>query len=275
MLHLCNMKKTEENKKFSILHSTFLGKELHDFVRNKENALAILKENKHRVADLPVSRRALSHWRTLNLFDIYGDNPKQMNISFMALFWLQIVSELRMFGFSLEKIEVVKQQLFANKKYPILEMYVYFSMTRKALDLFMLISPDAEVVFGSKAEIEVSETFGLIEKNYIKLNFHILVNRIIKRKVDIIQQSVQTPLSDKELSVLDLIRDGEYKQITLKFSDGTISKITKKALEKQNPNVLEEIKKIMASNDDPFCKITIERANGKFVSMEKDIMEKT
>jgi hypothetical protein len=267
------MKKPETKSKFIAFHSEALILELDAF--KKSTALKQLRENKYRASDLPVSRRVLSHWRTLGIFDVYGDNPEQINISFIALFWLQIVSELRLFGLSLDKIEKIKHQLFSNKQKLLIELYIYLSWTRKSLDVFMLVSPEGEVIIGSKNEIEVGEAFGLIEKNYIKLNFHTLLNRIIKRKIETIQQPFQSFLSDKESSLLDMIRDGEYKQISLKFNNGSITQITKRALEKQNPDPVVELRKIMASNEDPFCTITLQRANGKIVSMTKDIMEKT
>lgn len=275
ILHLCNMDTAVKSNKFYAFHSEALILELDAFTSKNKSALKQLRENKYRASDLPVSRRVLSHWRTLKVFDVYGDNPEQMQISFVALFWLQVVSELRMFGLSLEKIELIKKQLFSKKKSPIVELYIYFAWNRKSLDVFMLISPEGEVVLGSKNEIEAAEAFGLIEKNYIKLNFHILLNRIVKRKIEIIQQPIQSFLSDEEFSVLEAIRNGEYKQIILKFSNGSITQITKKALEKQNPDPVEEIRKIMASNQDLFCTITLQRTNGKFVSISKDITEKT
>lgn len=139
----------------------------------------------------------------------------------------------------------------------------------------MLVSPDGEVITGSKNEIEAGEAFGLIEKNYIKLNFHTLLNRIIKRKIEVVQQPFQSFLSDDESSLLDIIRDGEYKQVTIKFKNGSIEQITKRALDKQNPDPILEIRKIMRSSEDPFCTITLQRSNGKIVSLTKDIMEKT
>lgn len=267
------METKQKSKKFYAFHSEALITELEAFRNKHVGILKQMQENKYHASDLPVSRRVLSHWRTLNIFDIYGDNSEQVHINFVALFWLQIVSELRVFGFSLEKIEKVKQQLFSDPEIPITELYIFFASTRKSLDVFMLVSPEGEVIIGSKNEIEVAEAFGLIEKNYIKLNFHILLNRILKRKIDITQQPIQSFLSDKEFSVLELIREGDYKKITLKFTDGTITRISKNDL-KQNPDPIKELKRMVALSEDPFCTITIQRVNGEFVSMEKDIMEK-
>lgn len=104
------MKQSATKNRFVAFHSEALILELDAF--KKSTALKQLRENKYRASDLPVSRRVLSHWRTLGIFDVYGDNPEQINISFIALFWLQIVSELRLFGLSLDKIEKIKHQLF-------------------------------------------------------------------------------------------------------------------------------------------------------------------
>lgn len=267
------MEKTPEIKKFFGFHSE--ASMLQDFRLREEHPeiFTSMRENKYRASALPVSRRSLSHWRTLNIFDVYGDNPEQLKISRIVLFWLQIVAELRLFGFSLENIEKVKSQLFADKEEPLIETYFFLASSATELDLFLLVSHDAEVILGSKNEIDVGEMLGIIEKNYIKINLHILVNRMGTNKVEVIQQPIHSFLSHDEYSILALIRDGEYKAITLNFDNDKITRITKKSLE-QNPDPIKELKKIIASEDD-FCTITLQRTNGKFVSMTKDITEKT
>jgi hypothetical protein len=74
------------------------------------------------------------------------------------------------------------------------------------------------------------------------------------------------------MSILDLIRDGKYKEITLKFSNGIVTTISKKSLE-TNPNPIKEIVKMMKSNDD-FCQINLIKQNGKIVVMEKNVIDK-
>lgn len=268
------METTQKSKRFNpFRNNDLLTRELSELKTTHKKVLDLMRENKYRASDLPVSRRVLSHWRTLNLFDVYKNNPEQIQINYVALFWLQVVVELRAFGFSLENIDKVKQQLFSDPETPITELYIFLASTRKSLDVFILVSPDAEVIVGSKNEIETAEAFGLIEKNYIKLNFHILLNRIIKRKTDIIQQPFQSFLTDKESSILELIRDGEYKEIILNFSDGAVTHITRKTLE-DYPNPMSELRNLISSGKD-FCSVTFKMKNGKVVVMEKSIMEKT
>lgn len=268
------MEQTEKDKKFFGFQSE--AGALEDFRLREEHpeVFEAMRENKYRASSLPVSRRTLSHWRTLNLLDVYGNNPEQLYISRIVLFWLQIASELRQFGFSLDKIEKVKKQLFKSKE-PMIETCFFLASAATKLDLFLLVSPEAEVILGSKNEIDVGEMFGIIEKNYIKINLHILVNRMGGKKVDVIQQPIHSFLSHEEYSVLETIRSGEYKEITLKFKDGVVTKIKKSVLEKENPDVIAELRKIIASNENPFSTITIQKANGKIVSMGEDIMEKT
>lgn len=267
------MEEKPTKQKFMIYLSE--ASELDHISLRKEHKVMLdfMRENKYRASALPVSRRSLSHWRTLNIFDVFGNNPEQINISYIVLFWLQIVSELRIFGLSLEKIEKVKETVFSSKK-PLIETYMILAIGAKDVDVFMIVSPDADVAIGSKHEIEVSETLGLIEKNYIKINFRILLNRMNKKqKLDIIQQSVfGSFISPEERSILKLIRDGEYKEIKLKFEDGTVTHIEKKVLE-QNPDPIKELKKMIASNDG-FCEMSLKMQNGKFVVMEKIIKEK-
>lgn len=233
---------------------------------------AMLREKRYKASELGINRRVLSHWRTTGIMDVYDDNPEQTKLSFSGLFWLQITNELRSFGVSLEKISNIKKQMFDDDT-SFFEVYMFITLTREEVDVFMLVSPDGRAIVATKNELEISESFGLIEENYIKINFNIVRNKILKRKIDIIQQPfLKGYLSDSEMSILDLIRDGEYKEITLKFSNGIVTTISKKSLE-INPDPIKEIVKMMKSNDD-FCQINLVKQNGKIVVMEKNVMDK-
>ena len=242
---------------------------------NKENKayLEQIMEKKYRASEVGLNRRVLSHWRATGLTDIYGDNPEQTHLSLIGIFWLLVIDELRSFGMSLEKIGAVKDYFFSDPSFPLLESYVIFSFTKKEIDIFLLVSPNGRPVVGTRKEIEIAESLGLLQENYIKINFSILKNRfLVKKDVVVRQKFFNSFLTDTESTILEIIQSGEYKEVVLKFGDGVVTYISKKTLE-ENPDPIKELKKMIASADG-FSEISIKKANGRIVSMEKIIMQK-
>lgn len=234
-----------------------------------------LREIKYRASELPVSRRVLSHWRDAGLLDVYGDNPDQIKVSFIGLFWLMVAIELRRFGISIDKISSIKNHFFRDPKFPVLEGCLFSTFANKNIDIFIIVSSDGRADIGTKNEIELAEAFGFIQENYIKLNVRMLKNRIMSKKDEKIVSEDYTKglLTDDEKTILDLIRDGDYKEVILKFEDGTVSRIAKKTLI-SNSNPIQELKKIISSADG-FCDISIKKVNGKIVLFENTTMLKT
>lgn len=231
------------------------------------------REIKYRASDLPVSSRILSHWRDAGLMDVYDDNPDQLKISFIALFWLIVAIELRRFGLSLDTINSIKNRLFETRYF--FEGYLVSALMNKDDDVFLIVSVDGRVEIGTRREIDASEALGLLEENYIKLNFKILRNRIFtKNKIELANPLFAKDLTtDTERTVLDFIRDGDYQEVILKFQDGSVSHVTKKALIK-NPDPVQGLKEIINSSDG-FCDISIKKFKGKIVHFETATMLKT
>jgi hypothetical protein len=220
-----------------------------------------------------MSRRVYSHWKGLGLLDCRdgSDSPK---ISFLELFWSQIVIELRQFGVSLENIKVVKDRFFSNQKSVLLEGYLLRSFMQKDKDFFLLVSTDGRAEVGTRDEVDISEMLGFLELNYIKINFNVVKNRFLKQKTSLATQSnYNSFLNEKETSLLAVIREGDYKEILLNFNSGVVSKIAKKKII-ENPDPIKAIRDLIHSSDD-FCNLEIKKANGKVVYMEIEVMEKT
>ena len=62
--------------------------------------------------DINVPRRVISHWESFDLFDFPKDKgQKWRKFSFVEYVWIEIIRQLREFGFSLETTKAVKQEL--------------------------------------------------------------------------------------------------------------------------------------------------------------------
>jgi hypothetical protein len=277
MLHacynLCNMEATNNKAKFQVLRSSYSSVFLELLADKQKTALEQIREKRYKPSELKMSRRVYSHWKGLGLLDCRdgSDSPK---ISFLELFWSQIVIELRQFGVSLENIKVVKDRLFGNSKSILLEGYLVRSFMQKDKDFFLLVATDGRAEVGTRDEVDISEMLGFLELNYIKINFNVIKNRFLKQKASLATQSDYNAfLNDKEISLLSVIREGDYNEIVLNFNSGVVSRITKKKIE-ENPDPIKAIRDLMHSSDD-FCNLQIKKANGKVVVMETEVMEKT
>ncbi|MCF7834065.1 MAG: hypothetical protein K9L98_01075 [Candidatus Pacebacteria bacterium] len=266
------MKATSNLPKFNIIRSGFSYLVLGMIGGEKKPVLNKVREKKFKPSELKINRRVLSHWKQAGLLDTREKNATTM-LSFLELFWLQIAMELRRFGVPLENIKTTKESFFKNSNAVILETYLLRSFIQKDKDFFMIVAPDGRADVGTRDEIDFSELVGYIDSNYIKINFNIIKNRFLKDKADLIsKENIPSYLEDKELSVLDIIRSGEYKAVTIKFKNGIVSHISKKDIE-NNPNPYKVLGEIV-KNGGEFGSITFQIKDGKFVSVETDVMEK-
>lgn len=277
MLHACynlrNMEATNKNPNFQILRSSYSSVFLELLADKQKTVLEQIREKRYKPSELKMSRRVYSHWKQQGLLDCRdgSDSPK---ISFLELFWSQIVIELRQFGVSLENIKVVKDRLFGNSKSVLLEGYLVRSFMQKDKDFFLLVATDGRAEVGTRDEVDISEMLGFLELNYIKINFNVIKNRFLKQKASLATQAdYNSFLNEKEISLLSVIREGDYNEIVLNFNSGVVSRITKKKIE-ENPDPIKAIRDLMHSSDD-FCNLQIKKAHGKVVVMETEVMEKT
>ncbi len=277
MLHACynlsNMEATNKTPKFQILRSSYSSVFLELLEGKQKTALEQIREKRYKPSELKMSRRVYSHWKGLGLLDCrdVGDSSK---ISFLELFWSQIVIELRQFGVSLDNIKVVKDRFFSDSKSVLLEGYLLRSFMQKDKDFFLLVSTDGRAEVGTRDEVDISEMLGFLELNYIKINFNVVKNRFLKQKAPLTTQAnYNSFLNDKEVSLLNIIREGDYKEIVLNFKSGVVSKINKKKIV-GNLDPLKAVRDLMHSSDD-FCNLVIKKVNGEVVVVETEIMEKT
>lgn len=267
------MEATNKTPKFQVLRSSYSSVFLELLAGKQKTALEQIREKRYKPSELKMSRRVYSHWKGLGLLDCRdgGDSSK---ISFLELFWSQIVIELRQFGVSLDNIKVVKDRFFTNPKSVLLEGYLLRSFMQKDKDFFLLVATDGRAEVGTRDEVDISEMLGFLELNYIKINFNVIKNRFLKQKAPLTAQAnYNFFLNDKETSLLSVIREGDYNEIVLNFNSGVVSRITKKKIE-ENPDPIKAIRDLMHSSDD-FCNLQIKKAQGKVVMMEIEVVEKT
>lgn len=266
------MKTTLDLPKFQVIRSGFSYLVLEMVGGEKKSILNKIREKKFKSSELKINRRVLSHWRQSGLLDTREKNTTTM-LSFLELFWLQVAMELRRFGVSLENIKITKESFFKNSNAVLLETYLLRSFIHKDKDFFMIIAPDGRADVGTRDEIDLSEFVGYIQTNYIKINFNIIKNYFIKEKSDLVsKENIPSYLNDKETSIIDILRSGEYKEVSIRFKNGVVSHISKKDIE-NNPNPYKTLSEII-KNGGEFGSITFQIKDGKFVSVETNAMEK-
>lgn len=249
--------------KFASYTQEEAGKKISEFLNKKR---VTISETDH-------SYRAINYWEDTGLIDNDRTNEGGWRkFSIMDLFWIQIISELKDFGFSTEKIQEVKKSLFGKEYNRFLsEFYVYLSLLRKE-DCIILIFQDGKAELATKEELEFSNTLKTLNKNFIHINFNLILQKIFTSKKIPNVYNLRFDLDQKEISTLLDIRDGQFEEINIKTDNGEIVKINKTEKVKDLENVFEQVRKII--KDGNYQSINLEQQDGKIISLKRTIKEK-
>ena len=242
--------------------------EFEEFLKKLKPEEDVLRTPKYSSSDLKISRRVLSHWRKLGLLD-ESDTTK---LSLVECFWIAIVDELRSFGYPLDKIKKVKDEIFNPKKIQLLVFFVYQVFKKdNQTDYFLIVNSKGESDIGSINQIMLMEDFGLIKDNYIKINFNLVRNKLTKTKLPTLKEDFKYKLmSDEEKKIIDAVRSGKYKKIAIRFKDGTVTHLEKESVVKVD--VMAALTK--AVSEQSFGNITLTQKDGKIIHMQNIATEK-
>ena len=108
--------------------------EFDSFVCSQEQMQDYLKEKKFKQRNSEISYRILNHWEKLGLID--NDRPQGKGwrkFSVIDIVWMEIIKELRNFGYSNDKILTVKRDLINRAESGIISkniLFIYYCLFR-------------------------------------------------------------------------------------------------------------------------------------------------
>ncbi len=216
-----------------------------------------------------ITSRILNHWEKIGLID--NDRPEGKGwrkFSKLDIVWMELIKELRNFGYSNDKILAVKKDLLSKSEdssiseSTTLQYYVAVAICFQR-PVFAMVFSNGEIEFASLQEAASSYSLKTAG-NHIRIELNGLIQRIYKKDISPKNRSL-FQLSEKEFKVLEEIRTRGYKNINIKLSDEEIDSIEVEQSFNGKVNVSELL------NDSDNQDIVLKKRKGKVVFATKTV----
>jgi len=234
----------------------------------------ILNDKIAPVKVMGISRRLVSHWLDEGVItdDRKGDTAHRY-FSYMEMFWVAIVIELRCFAYPIKKIKTIKLYLEeeiklkdTDKKYARLELTV-LEMLLDEIPLFLTINNDVQTCICDDLEYE---------KRIKDINYdtHIVIplHQILKKYVQDIRFNTifmeYMNLTPEEDMVLEAIQNKEFENITVIKKDDTIDRI------ESTQKIIADKRIIDILKEQDYQDIEIKQHNGKITTIKRTVKRK-
>ena len=210
--------------------------------------------------ELPVKEtwntyRAINHWTASWLIEEKRDNlSKWRKFNLREALWIWIISELRKFDLSIEKIKTVKEWVFGSEK-----LFEYYTMLAylKNEEVRLLVFENWESDFALKHEIEITETLEP-SQHYLSLSFTGILETVLQRILPR-NNHLSITLNETERKLfLRMYSDWpDSKSYNVKAKDGMIKKFKKEEWIIQKLRYPKEVNLISLARENPNSQIRI------------------
>jgi DNA-binding transcriptional MerR regulator len=230
-----------------------------------------LNDPRGRIDSNDFSYRIINHWEENELFRLERgtEGGGWRRFSAMDRIWLEIISELRGFGVSTEKIKKIRLELESKNKtslmkYPRLEFYVARYMAKREATYLMVFS-DFTAQIACEFEISIAELFQPLS-SHLRIDLSAIVQKIFIGDLKRAHKPSFT-LSDSETELLLAVRVGAYNEIKVVMRDGQIIRF-----EKEKAYVEKDIFKLIKEAE--YQTITMHLNDGKVSHIKQVIKQK-
>ena len=255
-------KRIHHDDDFQIARADFLyGEEQQQFrewLSNKKYSLKDIKDE--------ATYRTINHWDSLGLLeDERKTKEGWRKFNVIDLVWIQIISELRRFGLSLDKIKVAKQSIFYLEYKPENKSYfldLFISCCFNKYIVYILIFENGHAEFATEEEYEWSLTSLPLDSHILISLSKILIKLFPKGKFGKLH-SFKENLSFEEAKILNLIRNNKYETVSIRFKDGKVNLFEGKESISDKERIINILK------ENKYQDIEIKQADGKIVSIKR------
>jgi DNA-binding transcriptional MerR regulator len=230
-----------------------------------------LNEKKHRLEAGTVSYRILNHWEQKGLLS--SDRPEGKGwrkYSVIDIIWMHIIIQLREFGYPLEKIFLVKEDLSLGDDpktpFPILEFYIAFAYTR--VPSFLAVFNNGEAIPCKLSEFENSRSIGSLKGDALLISINEILQKMNPNKDLHPDYSTTYDLTKDEVSLLVAIRLHKWSEIKIRGKQGKITMIERT----EDVDSDKKIVDILRSGN--YQNIEMKQEDGNVVSIKRTIKEK-
>lgn len=254
---------------FSISFVHFTGSE------TMQRLVETLNEKKYRISDTDETYRIINHWAELALIEDNKNSRGQgwRHFSLVDLVWLQIVRELRRFGFPLEKIRIVREFMFpripkTGLYVPEFEFYLCSALSENQVYAAVFDNGSAELALQS--ELNISQQ---IFEEQLSSCLLISLSQVIQHvPVPALQKlrtkhSLGISLNEQELELLWTIQQGTFENIKVRMKNGKIKLIEAE----ESIDIKERIIDILKKGN--YQDISVRQEGGKVVSVKRTVKQ--
>lgn len=226
-----------------------------------------LNKRRYTVGGTNVSYRVINHWHNIGILPegVKDDGAGWRKFTFIELIWIRAVNRLREFGFSLEKISKIRDQIMqwelVTENYPLFEFYIAEAWTTK-LDPYIVCLSDGIADLLTSAEIERAKII-IKSKDMLLISLKSLLK---EQNLTVIGPTTLFDLSPEEFEMLQAIRLDENKEVKAKIKKGNVSELEVIKMYPEAPP-LEDINKVL-KQDGSYAEVVTKYENGKKQSAE-------
>lgn len=245
------MTKKKEKISTEIPESFFLRDDAYDesyfhFKNQQDDIRELLNEEAFKIKDTGETYRTINHWESEGVINTDRKEGEWRRFSLVELVWIYIISDLREFGFPLEKIKKVNEEIFSDE-YGVAQFEFYLAKAVvKSDNSVLVVQPDGKAHLGTVKEFHYSLENHAVKGSFICIYFSEILNKISGNS-DHVLLNVGTKLSKKEIKVLNAIRVGKYKEVTIRSKDGQIVHLDK--TRDVDDEKLRQAERLFASGD--------------------------
>ncbi len=241
------------------------------------------------VKDIDISSRVLKHWIDMGILPI--KRKKGWNrFSFVEYIWLRIVYILRTFGYPLEMVLILKNELFEpfpekekeqydegfyQKQYDECDGFIY-QLSWLAFVLVIAITEKLDlnltVLRTGKCQIVEANDLPEIKYPFLAISITLLIKDFISNELYHGIVSKIGIITPKEMEILNLIRSKQLKELKIKFrnTDKEIDLIEKTTIDKLE--LESRVSDVILKGG--YQTITIKTEDGIIIATENIIKEK-
>ncbi len=231
-----------------------------------------LNEKKHTIKDTYQSYRLINHWSSLGLLDDERSEESRQwrKLSVLDIVWVNLLVEMRKFGFPLEKLQVAKRTLFrhADKEHPyfLLEFAVVNVLRRNSQQVVIVLEDGKAGVLSEDMAQLSRDIYGF--ESFLSINLNAVVSRIYKGKdfSPVSQHSVS--LNQEEIEVLFEMRQGRCSSINVRMKDGRVELIESTETVEAQKRLVDLLK------EEEYQDIEVKKRDGKIVSIKRTKQKK-
>lgn len=210
---------------------------LFDVLQRHPEVLTKLREKKYTAKDTDKTFRIINYWESVGLLDDKRKSGGEgwRKFSMMDVVFMHLLAKLREFDFSIQKLKVVKADLektltVGKTKTDITALeYAYMRAVcaKNCGNTYFMITPDGHADCVTQKDILLMQALEEMPEGYICINFNQLLStrvKLGKRKI-LVHSENAFVLSEKEQTILEVLRTKKYKSITIAPKEGGKSMI--------------------------------------------------